>query len=241
MSVATSTAPGPPRTSPPAALGIARTTGLLYLAVALTGLVGFLVLRPQVFAGDAAETVAELVEHESVARLVVALELGVVVAQALVAVWFYRLFRSVDAVAAGALAAFGLVNATAILVSAASLATALELALDPIGDATGQVHLLVGLSDNLWVAGGLFFGLWLVPMGLLVLRCAGMPVLLGWLLVAGGVGYVLSAFVISLAPGAHVVADALAFMATIGEVWMIGYLLHGGVFRGPAAGAYGSL
>ena len=167
MSVATRTAPGPPPASlaPPAALGTARTTGLLYLALALTGLVGFLVLRPQVFTDDAAATVAELVEHESVARLVVALELGVVVAQALVAVWFYRLFRSVDAVAAGALAAFGLVNATAILVSAASLATALGLALDPIGDATGQVHLLVGLSDNLWVAGGLFFGLWLVPMG----------------------------------------------------------------------------
>ena len=246
MSVATRTAPGRPpawlvppgpRTAPPAALGTARTTGLLYLALALTGLVGFLILRPQVFTDDAVATVAELVEHESVARLVVALELGVVLAQALVAVWFYRLFRSVDSVAAGALAAFGLVNATAILVSAASLATALGLALDPVGDATGQVHLLVGLSDNLWVAGGLFFGLWLVPMGLLVLRCAGMPRLLGWLLVAGGVGYVLSAFVTALAPGAQLVADALSITATIGEVWMIGYLLHGGVFRGPAAEA----
>ena len=245
MSIATRAASGPSRelhspgqrTAPSAALGTARTTGLLYLALALTGLVGFLILRPQVFTDDAAATVAELVEHESVARLVVALELGVVLAQALVALWFYRLFRPVDSVAAGALAAFGLVNATAILVSAASLATALGLALDPVGDATGQVHLLVGLSSNLWVAGGLFFGLWLVPMGLLVLRCAGMPRLLGWLLVAGGVGYVLSAFVTVLAPGAQPVADALSITATIGEVWMIGYLLHGGVFRGPPAEA----
>ena len=47
----------------------------------------------------------------------------------------------------------------------------------------------------------------------------------------------LSAFVASLAPGAQPVADALTFPATIGEVWMIGYLLHGGVFRGPAAEA----
>jgi hypothetical protein len=238
MSVATRSASGPspippgPRTAPPVAPGTARTTGLLYLALALTGLVGFLVLRPQVFTDDAAATVAQLVQHESLARLVVALELGIVLAQALVAVWFYRLFRSVDSVAAGALAAFGLVNATAILVSAASLATALGLALDPIGDTTGGVHLLAGLSENLWVVGGLFFGLWLVPMGSLVLRVAGMPRLLGWLLVGGGVGYVLSAFVASLAPGAQQVADALTLPATIGEVWMIGYLLHGGVFRG---------
>ena len=87
------------------------------------------------------------------------------------------------------------------------------------------------------MAGGLFFGLWLVPIGLLVLRCAGMPRLLGWLLVAGGVGYVLSAFITALAPGAQLVADALSITATIGEVWSIGYLLHGGVFRGPAAEA----
>ena len=47
----------------------------------------------------------------------------------------------------------------------------------------------------------------------------------------------LSAFVTSLAPGAQPVADALSITATIGELWMIGYLLHGGVFRGPAAEA----
>ena len=50
-------------------------------------------------------------------------------------------------------------------------------------------------------------------------------------------GYVLSAFVASLVPEAQPVADALTFPATIGEVWMVGYLLHGGVFRGPAAEA----
>jgi len=33
-----------------------------------------------------------------------------VLTQALTALWFYRLFRGVDTVAAGALAAFGMVN-----------------------------------------------------------------------------------------------------------------------------------
>ncbi|MFY1637630.1 DUF4386 family protein [Solwaraspora sp. WMMB335] len=49
----------------------------------------------------------------------VALELGVVVTQALAAVWFYRLFRTADAVAAGSIGAFGFVNSVAIMASVA--------------------------------------------------------------------------------------------------------------------------
>jgi Domain of unknown function (DUF4386) len=47
----------------------------------------------------------------------------------------------------------------------------------------------------------------------------------------GGVGYVLSAFVVYFAPDAGIVADALTFPATVGEFWMIGYLLVRGVNR----------
>jgi hypothetical protein len=54
---------------------------------------------------------------------------------------------------------------------------------------------------------------------------------LGWVLVAGGAGYVASAFVGYLAPDAGVVADALTAPASIGEFWMIGYLLIRGVNR----------
>ena len=58
------------------------------------------------------------------------LQLGIVLTQALAAVWFYRLFRSVDTFAAGLIAVFGMVNAAAILGSAAVLATALDVAHD---------------------------------------------------------------------------------------------------------------
>src|SRR5688572_9202416 len=110
-------------------------TGLIYLGLAITGMLGFLLIRSRLFvAGDPAATMANLVEQESLARVGVALELGIVGTQALVAVWFYRLFRGVDAVAAGSIAAFGMVNAVAILSSSAMLATALEIATDSFGD-----------------------------------------------------------------------------------------------------------
>jgi hypothetical protein len=68
-------------------------------------------------------------------------------------------------------------------------------------------------------------------MGLCVLRSGWMPRPLGRLLVAGGVGYVLSAFARYLLPDASVVADLLAVPASVGEFWMVGYLLVRGVRR----------
>jgi hypothetical protein len=208
----------------------ARTTGLLYLGIGITGLVGFLLVRPRLFAaGDPGATLTNLVENESLARAGVALELLIVLTQALAAAWFYRLFRTVDPVGAIGIAAFGLVNAVVILGSAALLGAALQVAADPFGDATATAHLLYLVSDNLWTAGSLFFGLWLIPMGTCVLHSGWMPRALGWILVGGGIGYVLSPLVGYLAPGAQAVADILTIPATVGEFWMIGYLLIRGV------------
>lgn len=214
----------------------ARTTGLLYLGLAVTGMLSFLMIRNQVFvADDPAQTLANLVEQPWLARAGIAVELGVVLTQALVAVWFYRLFRSVSSVAAGAIAAFGLVNAVAILGSAALLATALDVGADPAlavaGGAAATTQLLYVISGHLWAAGGLFFGLWLIPMGWLAWRSGWMPSLLGRVLMVGGVGYVASSFAGYLIPDAGVVSDLLTAPATVGELWMVGYLCLLGVRR----------
>ena len=136
----------------------ARTTGLLYLGLALTGALGFQLVRGQLYvADDPGGTMSNLVEHTSMARLGIVLELGIVLTQALVAVWFYRLFRSVDTFAAGLVAVFGMVNAAAILSSAAVLATALDVADDRSlavsGGAAATVHLLYVISGHLWGVG----------------------------------------------------------------------------------------
>ncbi|XVV07539.1 DUF4386 domain-containing protein [Actinosynnema sp. CA-248983] len=210
----------------------ARTTGWLYLAMAITAVFGFLLIRPQLFtAGDPDATLANLVDHASLARLSVALELAVVAAQALTAAWFYRLFRSVNSFAASGIAVFGMVNAIAILASAALVGTAVQLSADPIGDAATTVQVLYLISANMWGVGALFFGLWLIPMGWCVLRSGWMPRALGWILMVGGVGYVLSPFVLYLVPDAQTLFDAMAFPASIGEFWIVGYLLIRGVRR----------
>lgn len=112
--------------------------------------------------------------------------------------------------------------------SAALIGAAFEVALDPglvAGvDPAGAVQLLYLISGQLWTVGAVFFGLWLVPMGTLVLRSGWMPRPLGWVLIVGGVGYVLSAFM-ALIPGLSTAAMVVTVPASIGEFWMIGYLL----------------
>ncbi len=213
---------------------IARTTGLLYLAMALVGGIGFLLIRPQLHVPeDPAATLTRLVERDGLARLGIAFELATVVVQALLALSFFRLFRAVDTFAAGALAAFGMMNASAIMGSAALLASARQVALDsglaPAGDGAQIAQLLYAISSNFWSVGGLFFGLWLLPMGWLVLRSGWMPRPLGWALLVGGVGYVISSFATYLLPGATLLIDGLPLLATVGEFWILGYLVVIGV------------
>ena len=53
-------------------------------------------------------------------------------------------------------------------------------------DAAATALLLFDLHDAAWDAGNLFFGLWLIPMGLAVLA-SGWVRVLGWALIGGGV------------------------------------------------------
>lgn len=212
----------------------ARITGILYLAVGLTGMAGFLVVRPMLHDPDPATTLANLRAHELLARVGIALELALVLAQALVALWFYRLFRRVDSFAAAAIGVFGSVNAVAVLVSAAALATALDAASGAAGGDESAPQLMYALSQHLWGAGNLFFGLWLVPMGWCVVRSGKMPRLLGRMLILGGFGYVLSGFISYLVPQLPLLAGVLVVPATVAEFWMIGYLLVRGVQREPS-------
>ncbi|MCB9506645.1 MAG: DUF4386 domain-containing protein [Myxococcales bacterium] len=220
---------------------VGRLTGLAYLAM-IPGGIAYLTLRPQLVGPEPASTLAYLMELDQVARLSVAGTMSVVVAQALTALGFFALYRARHPVVGFGVAAFGLLNAAALVVAAAAAAAALGLATvaapaDPA--AAAAVHSLALLEGAAWDVGGLFFGLWLIPMGVGAARSgyfhAGRA--LGGLLVVGGVAYVAGAF-LALIPqvAAAGVPDMLGALATIGELWTIGALLVVGV-RGDTGDA----
>ncbi|MSR76167.1 MAG: DUF4386 domain-containing protein [Candidatus Ryanbacteria bacterium] len=200
-----------------------RITGLLYLGLAVTGIFVFIFAKGAVYvSGDALATNSHLLEKEMLARVGVAVELLMVAFQALVALWFYKLFSRVNSFASVTILAFGMVNAIMILVSSALWLGALTAAI--AGESVAIVYNLFNLHELIWLVAHLFFGLWLVPIGYLFGQVMKSKVL-AKLLYIGGVGYLLSALVLILLPDQITLDGILTMPATIGEFWVIGYLL----------------
>jgi hypothetical protein len=209
----------------------ARVTGAWYLLLAVAGAAGFLWLHPQIYAaGDSPKTLANLSDHETLARLRLLFEFLIVASQALTAVWFYKLFKDIRHVAAWALAAWGMMNAVAIMISAMAMGGAIEVAGGslPLNDKLLMIEVFNQLIKNAWGVGSLFFGLWLIPMGYIVASSQRMPVWLGRVLILGGAGYILSAF-INYMGISETWVGMLTIPASVGEFWMIGYLLIFGI------------
>jgi hypothetical protein len=209
----------------------ARKAGAWYLVLAISGVIGFLVLHSKVYvSSDVAQTITNLTEQETLARLRLLAEFVIIISQALAAVYFFKLFKDINHFASWSLAAWGLMNAAAIMVSAMAMGGAIQAANSTfeMSDKLIMVQIFSQMIKHAWGVGSLFFGLWLIPMGYIVVSSQRMPLWLGRTLVLGGVGYIASAF-LYYAGFTYSWIDMLTIPATLGEFWMIGYLLIFGI------------
>lgn len=210
----------------------ARLTGIWYLMLAITGMIGFLVLHSRIYVtNDPSTTLTNLTEQETVARIRLLFEFLIVISQALAAVWFYKLFKDIEHTSAWALAIWGTMNSVAIMISAMAMGGAIEVAHSTtlaVSEKTTMIQVFNQFIKHGWGVGSIFFGLWLMPMGYIVVASKRMPLWLGRVLIIGGVGYVLNAFIGYMGVQATW-REFLTLPATIGEFWMIGYLLIFGI------------
>lgn len=196
----------------------ARTAGWIYLAVAVTGGFSMLYVPSLIVAGDAAATLRNLAASEGLFRLglvcglacqALFVFLGLVLYRLLADVHRARARLMVGLVITGAAVAFlNMLNQVPALVviSGAPYLEAFDLA-----QRQALALFFLGLHAEGIVLAKVFFGLWLVPLGLLVARSGFLPRALGWLLVVGGAGYVVDVLVHFLAPG---IAPAVTPLAT---------------------------
>lgn len=219
-------------------VGTARIAGVWYLLLAITGMVGFLILHSRIYvSGDLSATLTNLTEHETLARVRLLFEFLIVLSQALTAVWFYKLFKDIQHDAAWAMAAWGMVNAVAVMISAMAMGGAISVAngTQALNEKMMMIQIFYQFIHNAWGVGSLFFGLWLIPMGYIVVRSQRMPVWLGRVLILGGVGYILNTS-LNYMGVSGVWVDMLPILATVGEFWMIAYLLIFGIRPGHGTG-----
>jgi hypothetical protein len=210
----------------------ARGAGLWYLAFALGPFYLLYVPSKTIVRNDAAATSALILSHERLFRFgLLAETLGAVVFIGL-ALALYRLFENVDQHRSRQMLALVLVSAALVLVGVVFNATALTVFRGEGGSAAFDQHareaigmLLLRLHGQSNGVNEMFWGLWLLPFGWLVVRSRFLPRWLGYWLFADGICWVVLAVTGFLAPRYNDVLFRVfqpAFLAELGiMLWLL--------------------
>lgn len=223
----------------------ARFAGFLYLLLALIAPIGLLYVPGKlIVSGNAAATADNIRASEGLFRLGIASELVHQVLGVFLVLALYRLFKEVDeglarqVVILGALVSVPIlfVNvlndiAAMTLVSGADFLSVFERA-----ELDALAYLFLRLHGWGITVASIFWGLWLFPFGMLVLRSGFIPRLFGFLLMIAGVAYLASAFATLVLPRYAPLVSRIALPLEVAELPIVFWLLIWGA-RTPPAGA----
>ena len=170
-----------------------RIAGALYLVVVATGMFCLAWVPSQLGTG-----VADAAAHIGLFRAGIAAFMAMQVAFLLLPLALYRVLGDVDRRAATLMVALAAASVPIGLIALSHRMEALSLLDSTAAHATAAVDAAFAASLQRYGHGlriaSLFWGLWLLPFGWLVLRSARIPRVLGVLLMLGGIGYVVKVF-----------------------------------------------
>lgn len=223
----------------------ARVAGFLYLLLVVVAPFRLIYIPSRLFVpGNASATAANIVTHETLFRLGMVADLFCAVIGILLVLALYRAFKGVDKVCAVLMVALGAVAQPAIyffnvlndavtllLVRGAHFLSVFDKAqLDALAFVFIRLH---GLTVT---AAEVFWGLWLFPLAILVLRSRRLPRVLGYWLIVNGFAYLALSVSGLVTPQYDGVVANLALPAQLGEVAFMFWLLVAGV-RKPEVSA----
>ena len=221
----------------------ARVAGAIYLSMVFTAPFSLLyVPNTLIVRGDAAATAGKVLAHETMFRLAIAAEMVNAVILVLLAMALYRLLSGVDPWQARLMVGLVLVSSAVTLMNLVNNIAALTLfhgadflaVLDkPQRDALGMLFLRLHGQGN--YVNELFWGLWLFPFGVLVMRSRFLPRILGTWLLVNGAAYVVLSFIALLLPEYSQLAFNAAMPALLGELAIMLWLLIKGAKVQPLA------
>jgi len=224
----------------------ARTAGLLYLLMGIIAPIGLVVVpNALIVTGDAVATAERVRASLWLLRLGIASELAHQALGVFLVLLLYRLFKPVSELLAQQLLILGaLVSVPIVCLNVVNEIAALTLIRNPgylsvidRGQADALAYLFLRIHAQGINVASIFWGLWLIPFGLLVLRSGWFPRVLGWLLLLAGTAYVVDAFVTILLPQFAHFVDGPAMLLEVGELPIIFWLAIRGVRTQHEGGA----
>ena len=221
----------------------ARVAGLLYLLGAIIAPVGLMLVPSKLIVpGNATATADHIRASESLLRIGIASELIHQVIFIFLVLALYRLFKVVDQnlaalmVVLGALVSVPIVFlsvlneiAALVLLSGADFVSVFDKSqLDTLAYLFLRLH-----SQGINLA-AIFWGLWLFPFGILVIRSGFIPRVLGILLMIAGFAYPIDSFTSLLLPQHADLVSRFAMVLFFGELPIIFWLLIWGAKVPPS-------
>jgi hypothetical protein len=203
----------------------ATTAGIALLVVAVLGGFGYLaVIERLLVEDDATQTVANVVDSETLFRLGIVSLLLTAAFDVVVAWGLFRVFEPASNGLSMLAALFRVVYAAIFVVAIAQLFGALRLISEngPEGDASAEVLSRFLAYEDIWQGGLVLFGIHLLLLGVLAWRAPYAPTILGVLLVIAGLGYAIDGLGTVVFAGYSIELAAFTF---VGEVVLIFWLL----------------
>lgn len=214
----------------------ARIAGLLYLLVIMAAPVRLVYIPMQLFiTGDAGATMANIATHETLFRFGIFCDLITGVLMLFLTLAFYRLFAHVDrklaaltVILGGVLQAaiyfFNVLNDAAVLLIARG-PDFLAVFDKPQRDALALLFLK--LHGQEIGAAMVFWGLWLLPLALLILRSSFLPRIFAWGLILNGLAYLAQSITWSVLPQFDEVVSRISaplqFIEILFMLWLLAF------------------
>lgn len=212
--------------------------GILYLIIIVSGIFAeFFVRSSLIVPGDAMTTANNILASEMLFRAGIAADLIMIIADIALALVFYLLFRPVSNGLALLAAFFRLAQAIILGLNLLNLFFALQLVTGANTLGADQLNALAMMflngHDTGYAIGLVFFGVNLFILGYLILKSGIIPRILGVLLVAASLGYLIDSFARVLLVNYELyspIFDLVVFTpAVIAELAMALWLLFKGV------------
>jgi len=224
----------------------AHIAGVLYVVASITAVFAWIYVNGKIFVRDDATATANNIRaSETLLRLGIVSELIGSIIFIFVVLALYRLFKAVSEKHAMAMAILLLISTPISLLAVVAELAALIVAgganlstFDPY-QLDSLTYLFFRLHGQALVIAQIFWGLWLFPFGILVIRSGFIPRFLGFLLFIAGAGYLIATFTVLVLPTYKQVGNQIAMILELGELPIIFWLLIWGA-RTPATDAIGT-